>query len=73
MIMPKKQRLNASAKKRISEEIEKAFSHGWNVKSSLHGCFKKDDSIRIEWDKMMSEMTRLRSSIPAEISKRISK
>ncbi len=55
------------------EEIEKTFHHGWLVKSSLHGCFNKDDLIRQEWDKMMDEMTYLRESIPTEISKRISK
>ena len=69
--MPKKSRLNAHTQKRISEEIEKAFHHGWLVKSSLHGCFNKDDSIRVEWDKMMDEMTRLRKTIPSEIKKRI--
>jgi hypothetical protein len=69
----KKQPLNANAKKRIKEEIEKAFHHGWLVKSFLHRCFNKDDLIRQEWDKMMDEMTCLRESIPAEISKRISK
>jgi len=70
--MPKKQQLDSHAQKRISEEIEKAFEHGWAVKSSLHGCFNKSDSIRQEWDNMMDEMTRLRESIPAEIKKRIS-
>jgi hypothetical protein len=70
--MPKKQQLNTRVVKRISDEIEKAFHHGWLVRSSLHGCLKKNDSILLEWNKMLGEITRLRSSIPAELKKRIS-
>jgi hypothetical protein len=65
--MPKKRQPNTHTQKRILEEIDQAFPRGWLVKSSLHGYFKKDDSIRAKWDKMMDEMTRLRSFIRAEI------
>ena len=68
--MPKKQKLDAYAKKSISEEIEKTVHYGLLVRSSLHGHFRKHDEVRIRWEKMMDEMLSLRSVIPEEIQSR---
>ncbi len=56
----------------ISEDIEKTVHHALSVASVLGGHYKKTDEVRVKWDSLVTEMQKLRKSIPAEIRKNIS-